>query len=734
MKLNDGQMAAATMILTTSDRIVAVQGVSGAGKSTMLSAVARIAEQEGRKVIGLAIMKVTADRLGQETGIESRTVSSFINSYSRPALAGQGAGYEAARAQLAGTVLFLDEASMIGNDQMKHLTGIVNSLGGQLAEIGDRKQIAAVDAGKAFSVMQEGGVTMARMDENLRQRTEQLRTVAALSNRGAVREAMAVLGDKVIANPEVAKAASQYWLKLSPEQREITAMFSSGRVARAEINIRIQEGLAAEGTIKGEGVAVGVLDKVNIAREQLRYAQFYEKGQVLDLHRAVRELRLPAGTFDVLGVDAKGRVQVQIGSKVHTFDPQRLSPLDQTDPIQLAKREEIKLHEGDKIRWTKNDKERGLNNNEIAKVLSADKDGIKVEGLDGKIHELKTGDPMMERISLAYALNMHAAQGITTDTAHVLVEPTTTRENFYVAMTRGRESNHAYVVLDRPDDHAAPHPSDNEEATGRSVLYGVLQHSGAELSAHETITAEQDQWGSIAQLAAEYETIAAAAQHDRWAALIRCSGLSDEQAESAIESEAFGPLAAELRRAEANHHNLDALLPRLVAARGFDDADDIAAVLHYRVERATGRPAGSGRTRKPTRLIAGLIPQAHGVIDVEMRAALDEREELIAARADAVLDGALAESVPWTKALGTPPTEPRRAAAWRKSARVIAAYRDRYRVTDDTPLGAPPESAVQKIDAARARAALDRVRVAAETVDDAHAARSPSRGGPSRAM
>ena len=339
-----------------------------------------------------------------------------------------------------------------------------------------------------------------------------------------------------------------------------------------------------------------------------------------------------------------------------------------------------------------------------------------------------------EHVDLGYAVTAYRAQGITTDSTHVLVEPTSTRETFYVAMTRGRHANHAYVTLDRADDHAQLHPGDDPHATARSVLYGVLQHSGAELSAHETIVAEQEQWGSIAQLAAEYETIAAAAQHDRWAALIRCSGLSDEQAESAIESEAFGPLAAELRRAEANHHNLDALLPRLVAARGFDDADDIAAVLHYRVERATGRPAGSGRTRKPTRLIAGLIPQAHGVIDVEMRAALDEREELIAARADAVLDGALAESVPWTKALGTRPTEPRRAAAWRKSARVIAAYRDRYRVTDDTPLGAPPESAVQKIDAARARAALDRVRVAAETVDDAHAARSPSRGGPSRAM
>ena len=135
-----------------------------------------------------------------------------------------------------------------------------------------------------------------------------------------------------------------------------------------------------------------------------------------------------------------------------------------------------------------------------------------------------------EHVDLGYAITAHRAQGVTVDTAHVLVEPTTTRENFYVAMTRGKHANQAYVVLDRPDDHASPHPGDNPDATARSVLYGVLQHVGAERSAHETITAEQDHWGSIAQLAAEYETIAAAAQHDRWATLIRESGLSEEQA------------------------------------------------------------------------------------------------------------------------------------------------------------------------------------------------------------
>lgn len=194
-----------------------------------------------------------------------------------------------------------------------------------------------------------------------------------------------------------------------------------------------------------------------------------------------------------------------------------------------------------------------------------------------------------EHVDLGYAVTAYRAQGTTTDTAYVLVEPTSTRKTFYVAMTRGRHSNHAYVTLDRADDYTQPHPGDNPHVTVRSVLYGVLQHSGAELSAHQAITAEHDQWSSIAQLAAEYETIAAAAQHDRWATLICTSGLTADEADRAIGSEAFGPLTAELRRAEANHHDLDALLPRLVAVWGFGDADDIAAILYHRIERTTAR-------------------------------------------------------------------------------------------------------------------------------------------------
>jgi conjugative relaxase-like TrwC/TraI family protein len=333
-----------------------------------------------------------------------------------------------------------------------------------------------------------------------------------------------------------------------------------------------------------------------------------------------------------------------------------------------------------------------------------------------------------DHVDLGYAVTAHRAQGITTDTAHVLADPSTTRENLYVAMTRGRHANLVYVATDRPDDnHTTRHPADDLDAPALSVLYGVLQHVGAELSAHETIAAEQETWGSIGQLAAEYETIAQAAQHDRFVTLIRESGLTPVEAEDTIHSDAFGALTAELRRAEANHHNIDALMPRLVAARDFGDVDDIASVLHHRLARATARPAGSGRTRKVPRLIAGLVPEAAGEMSAEMQSALSERRYLIEQRADAILDRAVGEKQDWVLALGTSAIEPRATAMWRSQARTVAAYRDRYGITAKSPLGPAPDSDAQKIDAARAAAALVRLRDIAAQASEPDARRSQGR-------
>ena len=53
---------------------------------------------------------------------------------------------------------------------------------------------------------------------------------------------------------------------------------------------------------------------------------------------------------------------------------------------------------------------------------------------------------LADHAELAYAGNIHVAQGRTVDTAHLLVTESLSRQALYVGMTRGRESNTAHVV------------------------------------------------------------------------------------------------------------------------------------------------------------------------------------------------------------------------------------------------------------------------------------------------
>jgi hypothetical protein len=99
------------------------------------------------------------------------------------------------------------------------------------------------------------------------------------------------------------------------------------------------------------------------------------------------------------------------------------------------------------------------------------------------------------------------------DTAHVIATSGTARENLYVALTRGRDANHVYVATD--GEHADADQLRPERANAAEVLAQALRTSGAEHSAHQTEQAEEAHWNSLAQWAAEYRTIAAAAKPTR---------------------------------------------------------------------------------------------------------------------------------------------------------------------------------------------------------------------------
>lgn len=312
-----------------------------------------------------------------------------------------------------------------------------------------------------------------------------------------------------------------------------------------------------------------------------------------------------------------------------------------------------------------------------------------------------------QHLDLGYAITVHRAQGATVDTAHAIVHSNQmTRESLYVAMTRGRDANTAYVAVDQfPLEEHQKTPE--LEVTARSVLAGVLAHETSERSAHEMLRAEHERWGSIAQLAGEYDTIAEHVQHYRWITLLEHSSLTREQVDDVIASDAFGALAAELRRADAENFDLPRLLPELIAGRPLSGADDLASVIRHRLQTATTSRTGTTRTRTPARLIAGIVYEVTDDTDPDSRRALDERRTLIEQRADTLARNAIDEQTPWLRVLGSVPANPRVRTEWERHVRTVAAYRDRYGITDtQRPLGDSPQSRNQSLDAARAQAAI----------------------------
>lgn len=443
--LNGQQLAAAVQIVSSTDRIVLVQGRAGAGKSTMLQPVAKAEALDAAARLlgdsGKTTTLLTADMRGnakalafqnkmvadlrQDTGLEAMTVHGFIASNSR-FLDGTATPKALAdrRAELSGSYLVLDEASMISNEQMDKLTAIANLMDvGRLAIIGDRKQLNPIDSGKSFATMLARSIKdslgFSEVNINIRQKNETMRAVSDLADAGNIRAAVQIMGDRVIETKDRIGDAAHAWLDLSPEKRETTTLLPSSRDGRAEANNIIQEGLKDEGTLKGEGRNFNVREGLNLTHEELRYAKNWKAAQFLEVGSKDNPLGLAQGDYHIKEVRSDGRIILNdMRGKAHKIDPRKIDPTNRNDRLHLANEKTIKIHENERIRWTDSDKRngRGMLNATIAKVEKVGPDGIVVRLADGQERTLSNGDAMLKRMDLAYAINTHMAQGITNET------------------------------------------------------------------------------------------------------------------------------------------------------------------------------------------------------------------------------------------------------------------------------------------------------------------------------
>ena len=89
---------------------------------------------------------------------------------------------------------------------------------------------------------------------------------------------------------------------------------------------------------------------------------------------------------------------------------------------------------------------------------------------------------LREHITHGYAITVHAAQGVTTATTHAVLGETTTRNLLYVAMTRGRESNQAYLYERR----AGETEHEYAEAPGVHAMRRGNSHDASQLVRHQS--------------------------------------------------------------------------------------------------------------------------------------------------------------------------------------------------------------------------------------------------------
>jgi conjugative relaxase-like TrwC/TraI family protein len=634
------QAVAVEAVATSGRRVDLLVGPAGSGKTTTMATLraAWEAEHGPGSVIGLAPSAVAAEVLSDELGVETENTAKWLHEHRQnPWRRGL---LDRLHAKLADGNLTLGTATAI--------QGRIRAVQGDL-------QRWSLRAGQLVIVDEASLAGTLALDE----------LATAASDAGAK---LLLVGDD--AQLSAVEAGGMFKSLVADRDGHAPILidvrrFSADWEKQASVRLRVGDPVAIDTYASHGRIVEGARDEIldaalqawrtdiEAGRTSLMIAP--DAATVSELNRRARADLVTAGQVEADGVEVADGSIAGVGDQIVTR---------QNDRTLTAGR-----------RWVRN-------GDHWTVTAIADNGSITARSHNAASVVLPS-DYVAHHVELAYAATAHRAQGRTTDTAHAVVWPTTTREVLYVSSTRGRHANCLYVDTRYDPDPSTGHDGVLQPQTAREVLIGVLGREGADVSAHEALHRAHDQAESIATLAGEYQTIAGAAQRDHWESLLARSGLSPTQIQVVKDSSSYEALAAALRYAPG----VDKALPSLIAQRTLINADDLAAVLQHRVD------TWANNHERPDNLVAGVIPRAQPAADLDLARGLHEREHAIETRATTRAERAAASLAPWIGRLGRPPTDPMARSQWLQAVTVVAAYRDRWDIKDDPqPLG--PETTI----------------------------------------
>lgn len=236
--------------VTTPDRIAAVVGFAGAGKSTMLGVARAAWDGVGHRVVGGALAGKAAEGLERSAGIASRTLASWELAWKND------------RDLLnVGDVFVLDEAGMVASEQLARIVQEVERRGAKLVLVGDAMQLQPIEAGAGFRAITET-IGYAELSEIWRQTSPAMRRASVAFARGEVAAALGVYREagmvRFSPNREGTRAAliaawKPDYLGLEPDGRATeTLILAQTNVDVLALNAMARLALKADGMLDGE--------------------------------------------------------------------------------------------------------------------------------------------------------------------------------------------------------------------------------------------------------------------------------------------------------------------------------------------------------------------------------------------------------------------------------------------------------------------------------------------------
>jgi len=430
-ELNRSQQEAAREVFASREKIVGIDGVAGAGKTTTLAVIREGAEAEGYRVEGFAPTSRAAQKLG-EAGIETSTLQMHL---------ARRQGPDTGEKRL----YVLDESSLASTRQMHEFVTRLHP-NDRVLLVGDRRQHEAVEAGKPFAQLQEAGMKTISLDQIVRQKEPELRQVVEQLARGEVGAAVKNLDSQgrvheFRGREERIDAIAKEYAK-SPEN---TLVVSPDNRSRAEINQRIHAELQRHGSVGREEHRVETLvPRQDLTGAARTWAERYEVNDVLRYSRASKETGIGKGEYArVVGIDAPhNRITVALKDgtertpRLVTYDPHR------QQGVSVYREEPRSFSMGDRIQFTAPAKDLKVANREMGTIENIGQDGRIGLKMDGG-REVQLDPARHPHLDRGYAVTSHSSQGQTAERVLVHVDTELGAKDLlnnrmaYVAVSRG---------------------------------------------------------------------------------------------------------------------------------------------------------------------------------------------------------------------------------------------------------------------------------------------------------